>query len=225
MQRNLLHRQRALFLRRKNGYSYTEILTEIPVAKSTLSEWLHNFPLSPKQQERLYQKQVLINWNLGEWNRKRRQMEIIKIRATAKEAMKPVTKNQLFLAGIMLYWAEGDKGGKEVRFSNSDALLIKLMMRWLRECLHIPDKHFRTQLHYHAGQNQEQIKKYWSGSTGIPLRQFIKSFCKPPGTGHRTHVLQWGTLNIRVCKSANLYHQIVGWRDGLIHDIISGKQL
>lgn len=37
---------KAIKLRLENNLSYSAILTQIPVAKSTLSEWLRNFPLS-----------------------------------------------------------------------------------------------------------------------------------------------------------------------------------
>lgn len=49
MQRNFLHYQRALFLRKKKGYSYSEIREEIPVAKSTLSGWLNGIELTKDQ--------------------------------------------------------------------------------------------------------------------------------------------------------------------------------
>lgn len=224
MQRNLLHHQRALFLRKKKGYSYNEILAEIPVAKSTLSGWLHAVELSPAQKRRLLQKQEK-HWResgLGEWNRKKRQEEIVKIRAEARAEVKELTHDQFFVCGIMLHWAEGDKGGKRLRISNADPIFIRLIMRWFRDILKISEDRFVAVLHYHAGQDELAIKKYWSKVTGIPLSQFQKSFCKPPGTGHRKHYLRWGVIGIRIRRGANLFHRIAGWREGLIADIISG---
>jgi len=41
-------RQKAIELR-KAGYSYNYIMKYIPVAKSTLSEWLYDIPFTPNQ--------------------------------------------------------------------------------------------------------------------------------------------------------------------------------
>lgn len=45
-------RQKAIALRQK-GFSYSEILVQIPVAKSTLSLWLRSVDLSRPQPQRL----------------------------------------------------------------------------------------------------------------------------------------------------------------------------
>jgi hypothetical protein len=43
---------------RKEGYSYSEILKEVPVAKSTLSIWLHSVGLAKYQKQRLTEKKI-----------------------------------------------------------------------------------------------------------------------------------------------------------------------
>jgi orotate phosphoribosyltransferase-like protein len=43
---------------RKRGFSYSEILKEIPVAKSTLSLWLRDIGLAKKQKQRLTKKKL-----------------------------------------------------------------------------------------------------------------------------------------------------------------------
>ncbi len=230
MPRDLIKFQRALFLRKKKGYSYNEIREEVPVAKSTLSLWLRDVELSEEQRDRLKNKylvQIRKKWGvngLGEWNRARRQKEISAIRIKAKNEIGELSDRELFISGIMLYWAEGSKDGKGVRVSNSDPAFILFMMQWLRECCEIPEDHFCASVHYHQGQDEFAIKKYWSKLTNIPVSHFYKSFCKPPGTGHRKHFLQYGTMQIRLCKSADLYHRIAGWRDGLIRGVISGTK-
>lgn len=222
MQSNLLLHQRALFLRVKKGYSYNEIIAEIPVSKSTLSEWLGHITLSPKQIERIKEKGRLAAFHLGEWNRQKRQDEIMKIRTTSAKEIPSLTDDQFFVAGIMLYWAEGDKGGKQVQISNADPILIKFIMEWFRTRLHITEDRFTASIHYHQGQDFHSIEKFWSDIAKIPLQNFRKPFCKPPGTGHRKHYLHWGVFRIRIKKSANLFHQIIGWRNGLIQARISG---
>lgn len=225
MPRDLLLHQRALFLRVKKGYSYNEILLEVPVAKSTLSGWLNKVTLGEEQKNRLRRKQEdrwASNHDLGEWNRAKRQKEVSAIRVAAKKEMGNLTAREIMIAGTMLYWAEGSKVGAMTRISNADPLFITFMMSWFRNSLKISDDCFHVSVHYHQGQNYREIEKFWSGVTNIPLSQFRKPFCKPPGTGHRKHYLQWGVCRIYICRSADLLHQILGRRDGLIQQVVSG---
>jgi transcriptional regulator with XRE-family HTH domain len=214
-----------LFLRKKKGYSYKEIMSEIPVAKSTLSNWLSSVDLSKEQRKRIYQNQVQ-NWlqsGLGEWNRAKRQREIAAIRVKAKNEIGTLSEREFFVAGIMLYWAEGNKVSKNVGVSNADPLFHLFMMEWFRRHLKIIEDRFQGSIHYHEGQDYRKIERFWSDLTGIPLINFRKPFCKPPGTGHRKHYLQWGVFRIRIRKSCDLLHEILGWKDGLIVNVISGK--
>src|SRR3989344_6192416 len=222
MKRDLLLYQRALFLRKKKGYSYNEIRAELSVAKSTLSEWLRNVVLSPEQKQRLIEKQRSCAWNLGEWNREKRQKEINVIRVAAKKEIGCFSEREFFISGLMLYWAEGSKCGNSLQICNADPALIQFIMHWFRIGLKISDDRFTASIHYHEGQNEDTIKEFWSKLTNIPLTQFVKSFKKPPGTGHRKHYLQWGVMRIRIRRSGDLFHSVAGWNDGLIKDRISG---
>jgi transcriptional regulator with XRE-family HTH domain len=229
MQRNLLHYQRALFLRKKKGYSYNEIMAEIPVAKSTLSSWLNQIQLTTDQQKRISQlwiekiRRHNKKHNLGEWNRKKRQEEITAIRVRAKKRIGALTRREFQIAGIMLYWAEGSKSGDGIQICNADPLLMIFMMHWFRTFFPLTEDRFYGSIHYHEGQNEQEIKEFWSKLTKVPLQQFNKSFKKPPGTGHRKHYLQWGVFRIRVTRSADLFHELAGWKDGLIQNIIFGS--
>lgn len=226
MQRNLLHRQRALFLRKKKGYTYKEIMEEISVAKSTLSGWLSGIELEKHHQERIrkiQEERWSRNFNLGEWNRAKRQKEITEIRVAAKQEIGTMTDRELFIAGIMLYWAKGYKSGSMFGVANADPNLMVIMMHWFRKCLKISEDRFRASIHYHEGQDPKKIEEFWSKVTGIPLENFQKPFCKPPGTGHRKHYLQWGVLRVYVQRGSNNLQQVLAWKDGLINTIISGK--
>lgn len=226
MKRDLILYERALFLRIKKGYSYREIMDEVPVGKSTLSGWLGKITISEDHKIRIQNRsrelQVTKRFNIAEWNRTRRQRAIRSIRVTAKETIGSLSDRELLIAGTMLYWAEGNKTTKMVQISNADPVLIQFMMAWFRKCLGMDDSRFRAAIHYHQGQDYNKIQEFWSDITGIPLEKFNKPFCKPPGTGHRKHYLQWGVCRIYITKSADLLHQILAWKDGLIRDRISG---
>ncbi len=122
------------------------------------------------------------------------------------------------MAGLMLYWAEGSK--KEyVDFTNSDISIIRFMMKWFREICLVPNGKFRVQLHLHSGQDEDGIKKFWSEVTGIPKYNFVKSYIKKEGSGHRKNKLYKGTIKIRICSS-DLLNKILGWIEKFV--IVNG---
>ncbi len=60
-------KEKAIELRRK-GFSYSEILKEILVAKSTLSIWLKEVGLSISQKQKITAKRIESKRSLVDWN-------------------------------------------------------------------------------------------------------------------------------------------------------------
>lgn len=204
---------------RKEGLSYREIRQKIPfaISKSTISEWCRDIELTNKQKDRLdklFRDGSYRGRLLGpKATQARRAKEIEAIKQKARQEIPTLTRNEFKLAGLMLYWAEGAKS-RYIDITNSDPLLIKFMTNWLRIVCKIPEEKFRASLHLHSGQNERQIKKYWSKITNIPIRLFGKSYIKKEGSGYRKNRLYNGTIKIRVCNS-NLLHKILGWIEGV----------
>src|SRR5688500_3339317 len=71
--------------------------------------------------------------------------------------------NVLHLMGSMLYWGEGAKSGKSMRFINTDPYMLKLFMRFLREGFNVPDDKIRLRIMSHSTDEKEweRIKQYW----------------------------------------------------------------
>lgn len=114
----------------------------------------------------------------------------------------------------MLYWAEGNKK-RSVGITNSDSELIRFMMKWFRIVCNVCDSRFKIYLNIHSGQDDYQIKKFWSSVINLPVSQFGKSYIKKEGTGHRKNILYNGTIKIQVCDK-NLLYKILGWIEGII---------
>ena len=199
---------------RGQGLSYKEIRQRIPftIAKSTISDWCKDIELTDKQKARLSAKYDILHRG-AKANQVKRAEEIKQIRRLAEVEISPMNRNEFKLAGLMLYWAEGAKS-RYIDITNSDPLLIKFMITWLRNICRVPEERFRVSLHLHSGQNEEQIKKYWSKITNIPICQFNKSYIKKEGSGYRKNILYNGTIKIRVCDS-NLLHRVLGWIEGV----------
>lgn len=201
---------------RKKGRSYSEIIRKVKVSKSTLSLWLKSVELTFKQKERLYVTLKQKNaYRLAKMNQKNKERKIKIIVGQAKREIRRFVNTPLFLAGLMLYCAEGDKSDERevVKFSNSDPVLIKFIMRWFREVCRVPEDKFKITLHIHALHCRKNIENYWSRQINIPLKQFYKTQIKPTSLGQRKNILYNGTCAVCV-HNKDLYRRIKGWKIG-----------
>lgn len=206
---------------RKLGKSYSEIRKKVKVSKGTLSLWLRDVQLTHRQKKRLYitlrQKNA---YRLAKINQKKRIEKTEKIISEARREVRQLLKDSLFLSGLMLYWAEGDKSDyrEEVKFSNSDPILIQIMMKWFRKVCNVPEEKFKIALHVHKLHCRKDVEIYWSKITNVPIRQFHKTQIKPTSLKHRKNRLYEGTCAIRILDK-NLFRRIKGWKMGFIEEM------
>lgn len=123
----------------------------------------------------------------------------------------------------MLYRAEGNKSGK-VGISNSDPNMVEFMMYWLRRYCRVDNAKFKPFLNLHSGQDEDEIKDFWSKIIKLPKEQFGKSYIKKEGTGHRKNVLYKGTSRVDICN-LNLLYKILGWIEGAMDSFHNSKFL
>ena len=149
--------------------------------------------------------------------RKKKKIEECLLRA--KKDIPILTKRELFIAGLSLYWGEGAKNCSNVRLYNSDPFVIKLIMKWFRESLNIKDDEFQMYVNVNGihKNRSDDIIKYWSKITKVPTNQFrkptlIKVKNKKIYENFNEH---YGTLSIRIAKSKYLLYQILGWIEAL----------
>lgn len=221
----LSNKDKAVRLRRE-GLSYSEILREIPVAKSTLSLWLRSVGLSHKQKQRLSEKKLAGSKRGWEARREGRALITREIKEKARAQVSRLSQRELWLFGVALYWAEGHKEktkGSLVLLSNSDPFLIKLFLKWLQDVCSLPkeDIHFWLFIHENARDRLPEIQKYWSKVTGFSVDHFqkvtwkknqIKSYRKNKGDNY------FGLVRIIVRRSTNLNRQIQGWIEGVCNN-------
>jgi hypothetical protein len=113
-------------------------MTEIPVAKSTISEWLHSVGLSKQQKQRLTEKKLASMKRGAEAKREKRLSLTKEIKRKARGEIGKITERELWLIGVMLYWAEGSKEkdyypGSRVALINSDPDMIIIFLFWLKK--------------------------------------------------------------------------------------------
>lgn len=226
MESNPLIRREAIALR-KRGLSYNEIRKELnnAVAKSTLSLWLKNVPLKPEHKRRLYTKQIAILSRGPQSQRERRMREVEEIIGIAeREIARPLSKEVLKLFGAALYWAEGSKTGN-FEITNSDPSLIVFMVQWFRRMFGVQPSQLKVHVNLYPQQNENDIKKFWSDITKIPLKNFGKSFIKPAGKGYKKNNLYYGTVKVRVMKGVDMKYITFGWIKAALQDVTPKVEL
>lgn len=204
---------------RKGGLSYTEIKKAIPVSKSTLSDWLKDIELTDSQKGRLNKLQAAAYIGAKKIQAKSNAHHC-QIREDAKKEATSLINNSLFVAGLMLYWAEGDRRSGRLQFSNSDPEMIKLMMKWFREFCKVQEEKFRVVVFLHSLHTRTDCIEFWSKVTSLPLAQFSKPYIKPTIFSNRKNKLYEGTCMIRVCDK-DLWTRILGWIDGIKNQLIN----
>ena len=217
-------KERAIKLRRK-GFSYNEILKEIPVAKSTLSLWLRDIGLAKKQKQRLTEKKLAAAKRGYEARRRQRLLLTQKIQEEVQKEIKNINERELWLIGIALYWAEGAKQkennvSQKVRFSYSDPKMIRIFLKWLQDICKIPreDIYLRISLHRSATSRLAKVKKYWVEITKFPINHFQKIYWKKNKINTKRKNIgkeYFGLLDISVKRSTNFNRKIMGWIEGI----------
>jgi len=206
---------------RKTGLTYNEILSMLPVSKGSLSYWLHDVVLTDQQKRRIYAKDLEVRRKFVEYNELKHKDAISNKAAISEVACKEIvdlSQHDLKLIGTALYWAEGYKTSraKQVDFANSDPAMIKLIMRWFREICCVSDDRFRARIQVHDMRTVQRAIKFWSLTTGIPVKQFTKSYIRvsPSSKKKVENYLPHGVCHIRI-SDTNLLAKIKGWILGI----------
>ena len=206
------HRKRARELRRE-GKSIPVIAALVGVSKSSVSNWVRDIPLTDEQQERLRSHDPTVNrrhagvarWS--EQNRERRREAQAHGRAMAR------TGDPLHLAGCMLYWAEGSKAPNAAILSNSDPVMLRMFVRFLRECYGISAEQVRLSVNCFLGNGLglEEIQEWWLERLELPASCLRAATVNRPSSASKgvRRPLLHGTA--RVCvHSTFVVHSIYG---------------
>lgn len=133
----------------------------------------------------------------------------------AVENLKNISKNDLLLIGVALFWAEGNKTGSKFIFSNSDPQMLQLIIRWLTLCFSAnkEDIFISIQINHVHVKRKREILKYWSNTLLIDKNNirgpyFIKIKNKKIYDNAKKY---YGVVKIQVKKSSLLQYQILGY--------------
>lgn len=198
-----MDRQKALLLRRE-GKTYSEIRRELGISKSTLSGWLGAVQLSESelkllQLHRKKSKDIAVE-KTRITKQGKRQLRLSQQYEEQKNILLPLSNRELLIAGLFLYWGEGNKNLQgSISINNTDPQVLKFSLYWITEVLLMPRSKIKVCLHLYSDMSIDDETSYWSKELNIPVSQFTNPYIKKSkrvgidhkGFGH-------GTCTVRV---------------------------
>jgi transposase len=221
------HRKSLAIDLRTKGFSYSEIVKEISVPKATLSYWLKKLKLTEPQLEKLKNRRLKTALANSQKRTSKITEEIEKIKNFSAKDIKKISKRELWLMGIALYWRERFLFGNEsdlkkgVRFTSSDPFILRLFLRWLKEIGKLENKEIDFDIF--AKKDSEnptaQIIQHWARVTGFTEHNFRHIYFQKKRRRRSKKKIssknEFGFLRVRVKASSMLARQIAGWIKGI----------
>ncbi|MGW2649609.1 hypothetical protein ACWC2T_33000 [Streptomyces sp. NPDC001393] len=205
---------------RLQGWTYDQIETELGCSRSSVSLWVRDLP-RPEPRYTPEEQRALMNAGLA-----RLRSAQDEERHRTKQAA-AVTSNlsdrELFVAGVALYWAEGQKSKpysrrEVVTIVNSDPGVIRFYVTWL-DLLGVARERLRFHVMIHESADVNAAEQYWATLVGADSSAFNKTTLKkhnPKTVRKNTGDNYRGCLVITVLKGADLYRRIEGWWSGMV---------
>ncbi|MFD0355552.1 hypothetical protein ACFVHW_17735 [Streptomyces sp. NPDC127110] len=201
---------------RLKGMTYDEIQVELGCSKSSISLWVRDLP----KPERIRTPEEAAAISRRGWERtlERREENRQKTKEAAADEVGRMSDRELFLVGVGLYWAEGQKSKSYARrerviFVNSDAGMIQLYLAWLR-LLDIEPERLQYRVMIHESANVVAAEHYWADQARVDHSRLQRTTLKKhnPKTVRKNVGEDYrGCLVIGVLDSAELYRRIEGW--------------
>ncbi len=219
---DLATKNRVLKLR-KLDKSYNFIVRDLKLSKSTVACWLHDLGWSKVIKERLTEKQKVEGRKKIKLMNAARRKQLDDYYAQALQEGKKefllLKKNQLFVAGLMIYWGEGDKVVRngQIRMSNTDPLMISVFYRFLKEILKVDLNKLKAWILLYPDLNEKTCLQYWIKSTGLS-----RSFFRKSAIIHRRGLDRKSNYGICGIGFANKYlkTKLLEWIDLLAREIV-----
>jgi len=190
-------KEEARRLRIEDGFSIKQIAREVSASPSSVSLWVRDIELTPSQQGSLDVR----SWNsrrkkIGEKARNRRR----KYQNEGRELARKHRCDFEFVAGCMLYWAEGANDRGSVRFVNSDVEMMSLFLGFLKKFFGNNEVAVKVK-YYTDVYSGIEIERYWLDALNLPdscLRKGCADYYQKGKESKSKGKLPYGTCTLMV---------------------------
>ena len=209
-----VERTAARQLRREEGRSIKEIARLLSVSRSSVSLWVRDIELKPQQEAALNVRDPSRNGRRNGWAANIERARLRRRGYQLAGRRRARRQEPLYVAGCMLYWAEGWKCRGAVELSNADPEVIRFFARFLRECFGVPDERMRVACHLFADHTarQHEVEQFWLDVAGLPrscLRKSIVNNYSRASKRKRVNRLPYGTCKL-IVNSTEILQTIYG---------------
>lgn len=211
---------------RKLGKSYSEIARELSIPKSTLSAWFAKSEWSRTIKDEIntatQQRHTIRLVELNKIRGTHLEKLYTQARAEAREDFAVLKYHPAFVAGVMLYWGEGDKAAlHRVSLTNTDPAMIKIFMIFLKNVCGIREEKIKAWLLLYPDLHEQTCKEYWINEAGLQNIAFNKSIIIKGR--HKTKRLGYGVCTVLV-PSRYFKEKMLLWIS-LFPDMLNNKEL
>lgn len=207
---------------RKAGRSIKDIARELSVSPSSVSIWCDDIRLTPAQIKKLdedrHDRRMSGLLKGAHMNKEKKRARIELHQQEAKHVLRVLTKRELLVAGLGLYWGEGVKKGNTA-IVNSDPRVIAFAIKWFTTGLGVSREDLRPRVFINSihASRMGAVHAFWSRFLNIPRSQFarpvlIKRVNKKVYENHESY---YGILALRIRKATDLKYRILGLIDAL----------
>jgi hypothetical protein len=155
---------------RAQSWTLNKIAAELGVSKSSVSVWVREVDFVPKPRNRGHPA--------GPHHpmRVKKEAEIARCREEADAIIGELSDRDLTMFALALYAGEGTKRDGSLVFANSDPVLMRVFVTWLRRQFSVDESRLRIKLYLHADLDLAVAIDFWHEITGVPASQFNRPY-------------------------------------------------
>lgn len=174
---------------RRRGVPYKEIARRLGVSPSTAYSWTNRVEPEVRQEQSGRSAEQMREMRRRRWEPvlRRREQERQQAKLDAANSVGDLPASLLPVLGALAYWCEGAKSKpwqrrELLQFINSDPLLIRLFLAWLRS-EGVTDDRLRFRVSIHETADLPAAEESWAAETGS--RESASSGRRSSGTTRR----------------------------------------
>jgi AcrR family transcriptional regulator len=199
-------RELARYLRREEGAAINEIARRVGVSKSSVSLWVRDIELTEEQRQTLLERNPAYNRQHSGWTKLAERRRVERIAYQEDGRLRARRRDPGFVAGCMLYWAEGAKERNQLQFSNSDPVMARFFVYFLKRHFGLRGDEIRITCQLYADhlEKQVEIEQHWLDTLGLPresLRKSVVNVYSKYSKRKRVGNLPFGTCRVVVSKT------------------------
>jgi predicted transcriptional regulator len=181
---------------RKEGLSLKQIASQLNVSKSSVSIWVRNIVLSHEQKMKLSPSLGGNTYTRDHFQKIRKEYQ-----KEGRELIKNCNKE--FIAGLMLFWAEGSKDRGSVIFSNSNPHMIKFFLNFLCKYFNIDKNIIAFSFQWYSGNSLTflKVRDFWLDTLGLTEKNLRRCYVDnryPMAPGRKKDKLMYGVGRLRI---------------------------